>query len=113
MCRSNPIQVDQVQLDPKSAFVFSRAQNVNKLISKMVSDPVVSKRVNPIVAQTLKLDVSWHAVTHTHIVPLHGLQQRKGLNPDNSVKRIKHVRGVCCVNQCLSVPPVPNGPNVV
>ena len=87
-----PVQVNQVQLEPQSAIVFSRAQNVNK---------------------TLKLDVSCHAVTHAHIVPLHGLPQKKGLSPDQSMNKIKHVKGVCCVNPCLSVPPVPNVPNAV
>ena len=108
-----PVQVNQVQLDPQSAIVFSRAQNVNKLVSKTVSNPVVSKTINPVVAQTLKLDVSCYAVTHAHIVPLHRLPQKKGLSPDQSMNKIKHVKGVCCVNPCLSVPPVPNVPNAV
>ena len=52
-------------------------------------------------------------VTPAYIVPLHGLPQRKGVSPDQSLNRIKHVKGVCCVNPCLSVPPVPNVPNAV
>ena len=62
---------------------------------------------------TLKSDVSCHAVTHAHIVPLHRLPQKKGLSPGQSMNKIKHVKGVCCVNPCLSVPPVPNVPNAV
>ena len=99
-----PIQENQVQLDPQSTIEFSRAQNVNKLVSKTVSNPVVSKTINPVFAQTLKLDVSCHAVTHAHIVPLSSHQ---------SMNKIKHVKGVCCVHPCLSVPHVPNVPNAV
>ena len=104
-----PIQVNPVQLDPKSAMVFSRAQDVDKLNL----ETVVSKTVNPIVTQALQLDVSYHVVPHVHIVSLHGHPQKKGLSPDQTVSKIKHVKGVCCVNPCLSVPPVPNVPNAV
>ena len=103
------IQVDPVQLDPKSAMVFSMAQDVDKLNLKTV----VSKTVNPIVTQARQLDVSYHVVPHVHIVSLHGPPQKKGLSPDQTVSKIKHVKGVCCVNPCLSVPPVPNVPNAV
>ena len=110
-----PVQVTQIQLDLPSVQnrVFSRAHSVNNSISKTVSNPVVSKTINPVVAQTLKLDVSCHAVFHAPIVPLHGLPQKKGLSPDQSLNRIKHVKGVCCVNPCLSAPLVPNVPNAV
>ena len=101
-----PIQVNQCQLDlPKvQKGMCPRAQ---------MSDKLVSRTINPVVTQTLKLDVSCHAVTHALIVPLPRLPQRKGVSPDQSVNKIKHVKGVCCVNPCLSVPPVPNVPNAV
>ena len=82
-------------------------------MDKLNLKTVVSKTVNPIVTQALQLDVSYHVVPHVHIVSLHGPPQKKGLNPDQTVSKIKHVKGVCCVNPCLSVPPVPNVPNAV
>ena len=93
-----PIQVAQVQLDLQSIQkkVFSKTQSVNNSVLK-----------------TLKLGVSCHAVNHALTVPLHGLPQRKGLSPDQSLNRRKHVKGVCCVSPCLSAPLVPNVPNAV
>ena len=58
---------------------------MNKLVSKTVSKPVISKTINPVVTQTLKFDVSCHVVVPAHIVPLHGPAQRKGLSPDHRV----------------------------
>ena len=104
-----PIQVTQSVQNR----VFSRAQSVDNSVSKTASDQIVSKTVDTVVAKTLKLDVSYHAVTRAHTVPLHGLPQKKGLSPDQSLNRIKHVKGVCCVNSCLSNPLVPNVPNAV
>ena len=93
--------------------MFSKTQSVNNSVSKTCSNPVVSKTVNPVVTKTLKLDVSCHAVNHALTVPLHGLPQKKGLSPDQSLNRIKYVKGVCCVNPCLSARLVPNIPNAV
>ena len=107
-----PIQVTQVQLDLQSVQnkVFFKTHSVNNLVSKTVSNPVISKTVNLVVAKTLKLD---HVANHAHTVPLHRLPQKKGLSPGQSLNRIKHVKGVCCVNPCLSAPLVPNVPNAV
>ena len=79
------IQVNQFQLDlPKvQKGMYPRAQITDKL--------VFPRTINPVVTHTLKLNVSCHAVTHAHIVPLHGLPQRKGLSPDHSMNEIKHV----------------------
>ena len=55
----------------------------------------------------------YHVVPHVPLVSLHGHPQKKGTCPDHTVNRIKHVKGVCCVNPCLSVPPVPNVPNAI
>ena len=104
-----PIQVDPGQLDPKSTMVFSRAQDVDKLNFKTK----VSKTVNSKVTQALQSDVFYHVVPHVPFVSLHGHPQKKGLSPDHTVSKIKHVKGVCCVNPCLSAPPVPNVPNAV
>ena len=108
-------QVNQLQLDLSKVQkeMCSGTQFTDKLVSRTVSQPVFSKTINSVVSQTLKLDVSCHAVTRAHIVPLHGLPQRKGLSPDHSMNKIKHVKGVCCVNPCLFVPPVLNVPNAV
>ena len=104
-----PIQVDPDQLDPKSAMVFSRAQDVDKLNLKTK----VSKTVNSKVTQALQSDVFYHVVPHVPFVSLHEHPQKKGLSPNHTVSKIKHVKGVCCVNPCLSAPPVPNVPNAV
>ena len=106
-----PIQGHQFQLDLPNVqnVIVTRAQNRDILVSK----PVISKTINPIVTHTLKLDVSCHVVTPAHIVPLHGPLQKKGLSPDQSLNRIKHVKGVCCVNPCLSAPLAPNVPSAV
>ena len=108
-------QVNQLQLDLSKVKkeMCSGTQITDKLVSRTVSQPVFSKTINSVVSQTLKLDVSCHAVTRAYIVPLHGLPQRKGLSPDHSMNKIKHVKGVCCVNPCLSLPPVLNVPNAV
>ena len=84
-----PIQVNQCQLD------LPKVQN-GMCPSAEMSDKLVSRKINPVVTQTLKLDVSCRAVTHALIVPLHGLPQRKGESPNQSVNKIKHVKGVCC-----------------
>ena len=47
------------------------------------------------------------------VVNSNGHLQKKGLSPDPRLNEIKHVKGVSCVNQCLSVPVVHSVPNVV
>ena len=51
-------------------------------------------------------------VSHVPIVTLHGQPQRKGLSPGQYLNKINLVKGVSCVNQCLSAPIAPNIPNV-
>ena len=63
--------------------------------------------------KALQSDVFYHVVPHVPFVSLHGHPQKKGLSPDHTESKLKHVKGVCCVNPCLSVPPVPNVPNAV
>ena len=55
-----------------------------------------------------KKAVSYQDVSHVHSVTLHGQPQRKGLGPDLSLNKIKVVKGVSCVSQCLSAPSIPN-----
>ena len=98
---------DSYCVGPSSMFVnqYQLDQvNVQKL---------VSKTLNPISCQTVNSDVSCNVVSHVHSVSLHGPPQRKGVSPDHSVSKIKHVKGVCCVNPCHSAPFVTNVPNVV
>ena len=87
--------------------------NQSQLDQLKVQKIMFSKTVDPISCQTVKLDVSYNVVSHVHSVPLYGPPQRKGVSLDQSVSKIKHVKGVCCVNPCLSVPSVTNVPNVV
>ena len=63
--------------------------------------------------QTVKLDVSYPVVLHAPSVHLPGLPQKKGVRPISYQIKIKHVKGVCCVNPCLFVPSVPNVPSAV
>ena len=74
---------------------------------------VVPKTLDPISCQTVNLDVSYNVVSHVHSVPLHGPPQRKGVSPGQSVSKINHVKGVCCVNPCRSALSVTNVPNAV
>ena len=104
-----PIQVDSVQLHPESAMVLSRAQDVDKLSLKTKT----LKTINSRVTHAWQSDVPYHVVPHVLSVSLHRHPQKKGLSPGHSVNKIKHVKGVCCVNPCLSVPSVPNVPNAV
>ena len=39
--------------------------------------------------------------------------QKKGFSPNQKLQEIKCVKGVFCVNPCLSVPVAPSAPNVV
>ena len=65
-------------------------------------------------SQTLKLDVPYHVVFHAPSVHLRGLPPKKEIRPvPYQNKKIKHVKAVCCVNPCLSVPPVSNVPKAV
>ena len=64
-------------------------------------------------SQTLKLDVPYHVVCHAPSVHSHGPPQKKGVRPVLCQNKIKHVKGVCCVNPCLSAPSVSNVPNAV
>ena len=109
------IQVPQVQLDQSVVQnkTLLKFQKLSSSLVQTVINPVGSQTVIPVVSETLKLDVSYHVAVHAHTVPLHGLPQKKGLSPDQSLNRIKHVKGVCCVNPCLSAPLVPNVPNAV
>ena len=63
--------------------------------------------------QTVKLDVYYPVVLHAPSVLLPGLPQKKGVRPVPYQDKIKHVKGVCCVNPCLFVPSVPNVPSAV
>ena len=62
--------------------------------------------------KTLKLDVSYPVVFHAP-VHSHGPPQKKGVRPVPCQNKIKHVKGVCCVNPFLSAPSVSNVSNAV
>ena len=63
--------------------------------------------------QILKLDVSYPVVFHAPSVHTHGPPQKKGVRPVPCQNKIKNVKGVCCVNPCLSAPSVSNVFNAV
>ena len=52
-------------------------------------------------------------IFHAPSVHSHGPPQKKGVRPVPCQSKIKHVKGVCCVNPCLSVPSVSNVSNAV
>ena len=65
--------------------------------------------------QTLRDLVCKKAVSYQDVVShvtFHGEPQRKGLSPALCLNKIKVVKGVSCVSQCLSAPSVPNVPHV-
>ena len=80
---SKTLHVDLIRSDP----VFFKTQLSNR--------------------KTLKLDVSYPVVFHAPSVHSRGPPQKKGVRPAPCQNKIKHVKGVCCVNPCLSAPSVP------
>ena len=63
--------------------------------------------------QSCKQNVSCiDVVNPVPTVIIQGQPQKKGLSPGHGLNRIKLVKGVSCVSQCLSAPSVPNVPHV-
>ena len=62
--------------------------------------------------QNYKQDVSCIDVNHVPTVTFQGQPQNKSLSPGCGLSKIKFVKGVSCVSQCLSAPSVPNVPHV-
>ena len=94
--------VNQVQLDPqcqdKSSSVCQNLKSYQK--------PLVPKTVN-------LLGVCCPVVNPVRTVLSHGHPQKKGVSPGNCLNKIKHVKGVCCVNPCVFAPVVSNVPSAV
>ena len=64
--------------------------------------------------QFVNPSVSYQSVvTHAHSVHSHEQPQTKGVSPTVPMTRIKHVKDVCIVGHCVSVPTVTSGYNVV
>ena len=82
------------------------AKTLDSLGVQTINNSVVSKTLHP-------QDVCCRVVSHVRTVHSHGLPQRKGVSSGHCLSKIKHVKGVFCVNPCLSVPPVPNIPSAV
>ena len=97
--------VPTVQLDSECQSK-TMAKTLDSLGIQTINNSVVSKTLNP-------QDVCCRVVSHVRTVHSHRLPQRKGVSPGHCLSKIKHVKGVFCVNPCLSVPPVPNVPNAV
>ena len=62
-------------------------------------------------ANVKPLDVSCLAVSRAHSVCFPGHPQKKGISPFVSKIKIKDVKSVSCVSQCLSVPHAQCAPN--
>ena len=52
-------------------------------------------------------------VCHVHSADIRGPPQKKGVRPSPLKNKIKHVKGVSCVDLCLSAPIVLSAPSVV
>ena len=79
----------------------------------MLDSVRVHQQDQALINQDCKLAVSClDVISHVPILTLHGQPQKKGLSPGQYLKRIKLVKGVSCVSQCLSASVVPNVPNV-
>ena len=114
----------------------TNSTNDNYLLGPtLVNNLVQSKRVVQRTFQTVKLklvdssvrklvktqstaslncqNVSCLAVIRVLSVCSHRLPQKKGISPFVKKTKIKDVKSVFCVNQCLSVPHAPNVPSVV
>ena len=90
------------------------SQRTGLVVNSQVLDIVVPQTVlKPVVQQTVNLDVFCHAATLAHTVHFSGHPQKKGLSPNLLLRKIKHVKGVSCVSQCIFVPLVHSVPNVV
>ena len=88
-------------VNPEPDLVVS-SQVVNHSLSKTVC---TSKNM---LRKTVNMDVFCHVVNHAHFASFMGHPQKKGLSPDPMLKEIKHVKGVSCVNLCLSAPFIHN-----
>ena len=99
--------------------VFQSLPGVAKIINdnqyKDPQDPLKLKMMgqNKSSQNISKTVYSRTAVIHVPIVVGPGQPQKKGLSPDLCQAEIKHAKSVSFVSPCLSVPPVPNVPNVV
>ena len=101
----------------EQALVFPR-----HMVSSLINENLSSQRLGVVVRETqeqtlkfqnCKKDVSCiNVVDHVPTVTTQGQPQRKGLSPGRGLSRIKLVKGVSCVSQCLSAPSVLNVPLV-
>ena len=85
-------------------------QNVNTLSVHKVVRQRAKQAVRDLVCK--KAVSNQDVVSHVPSVTFHGQPQRKGLSPAVSLNKIKVVKGVSYVSQCLSAPSVPNVPHV-
>ena len=95
------IQMTITQFQNKTMSKFQTLGSTQTLISS-----VVSKTLSP-------LNVCCPVVFHAASVHLLGPLQKRGVSPAHCQSKIKHVKGVCCVNPCFSVLSVPNVPSAV
>ena len=97
--------VNQVQLDPQCQDKnLSVCQNLKSY--QTVNKPLVPKTLN-------LLGVCCPVVNPVRTILSHGHPQKKGASPGNCLNKIKHVKGVCCVNPCVFAPIMSNVPNAV
>ena len=96
----------------------TRDTNDNYCLSQVVVNSNVlvksqlNKQTSKTAVKTRHLDVNSPAANHVPSVTYIGLPQKKGISPAPYKNKIKSVKGVCCVNPCLSVPCVHNAHTV-
>ena len=87
----------------------------NPELGVIVSSQIVERKgalQKPVFRKTVNMGVC--CVVNPVLFPsFNGHPQKKGLSPDPVLKEIKNVKGVSCVNPCVSVPVGLSAPNVV
>ena len=107
-----------VEEDGVPTLVFPSPSHINHtndnycvgLLDPNFQKTVCSETIHPVSPGTPRSDVDYSVVNCVLSIHSHGPPQKKGVSPGQCLSKIKHVKGVCCVNPCLSVPLLPVSP---